>query len=525
MVVGIFIDCEDSNKKKAEYVFKHVFNVLGIPCQLSRDDIGLTNSKSQINIYYGRKGYSNQPSEINPRGLIINISSCILSNPLPDWHLSLPAIDYISPDVNDKTPVFYNHGSVDSQNGETLYKYSSDGKPAIQVRKDQKGTVIDIGFDIIMSAFFLLSRLEEIISKPRDVHQRYSANQSLALLNGFLHQPVVDKYVGIFQKLLNLGRPSGVKLEPEPLWPDKKEFAVCLTHDIDTISTQTPREFFARSFQSARFIVRMRFREAREKVFNALKPIFQKQSPQLTFKTIIDLEKTHGFKSSFYFCGGGKGYQIDYDLRNKNIVDIIHYIQACGWEIGMHGSYDSYNNKELLLAEKTKLETVLGRNVSGIRQHFLRFDPSKTWHIQSEVGLKYDVSLGYPDQTGFRAGTTLPFYPYGFVDDTSLPILEMPLVFDDTSLFEYLQYNPQQALDHAKLCLDTVKKYHGVCVLLWHHDDFKGYERRPQWGEVYSKLLDHLSRQNAWVTSGEEITAWWTNRKHRIEKSDFSRSG
>ena len=47
-------------------------------------------------------------------------------------------------------------------------------------------------FDIFAASFFLLSRYEEYLPHVRDVHERFTAEQSLAFKYRFLEKPVID---------------------------------------------------------------------------------------------------------------------------------------------------------------------------------------------------------------------------------------------------------------------------------------------------------------------------------------------
>ena len=46
-------------------------------------------------------------------------------------------------------------------------------------------------------------------------------------------------------------------------------------------------------------------------------------------------------------------------------------------------------------------------------------------------------------------------------------------------------------------------------MLLWHNSSFDPLCGWAGWKEVYERVLEHISEQNAWVTSGREIVEWW----------------
>ena len=53
----------------------------------------------------------------------------------------------------------------------------------------------DLPFDPFAASFYLISRYEEYLPCVKDQHDRYPATNSLAYQEGFLQQPVVDKWV------------------------------------------------------------------------------------------------------------------------------------------------------------------------------------------------------------------------------------------------------------------------------------------------------------------------------------------
>ena len=63
-------------------------------------------------------------------------------------------------------------------------------------------TSCDAGFDIFSAVFYMVSRYEEYLPFTPDTHGRFKASDSLAYRNGFLQQPVVNKWINIFENYL-----------------------------------------------------------------------------------------------------------------------------------------------------------------------------------------------------------------------------------------------------------------------------------------------------------------------------------
>ena len=116
-------------------------------------------------------------------------------------------------------------------------------EPSVPVLYGQPGLVknaelLHLNLDIFGSAFFMLSRYEELITKDRDNHDRFPAWASVALKANFLDRPVVNEYLEILWQCL------------QQLWPDleRKERKA---HNVITCDTDWPFDPAAYCFKSA----------------------------------------------------------------------------------------------------------------------------------------------------------------------------------------------------------------------------------------------------------------------------------
>lgn len=285
-------------------------------------------------------------------------------------------------------------------------------------------------------------------------------------------------------------------------YPEGKKFAVCLTHDIDSIQAG----FKSCMFNSAVTTLKGDIKSTSDNISYILN---KKRYPDWNFKEIMELENKYDAKSSFYFLALRAGEK-DHNYDIEDVADEIRFISDRGWEVGLHGGHQSYNNLEDLLEKKKRLEDVLGKEVIGYRNHFLRFKTPETWELLSQAGFKYDTTFGYADCVGFRNGMCHPFRPYNRNTDRQIEILEIPLVIMDcTMLRDYMRLNISDSWDITKKLIDTVEKYGGVITILWHNTYMKG-----EFLEFYEKILKYSYEKNAWITSGEEIYKWWSETEH-----------
>lgn len=325
----------------------------------------------------------------------------------------------------------------------------------------------------------LFTRQEEYNSLILDKYQRFP--YCLSKYRDIL-EPEVSKFL----------IKNGLKVE----YPDNKKFAVCLTHDIDSVY------FSKRGITSSAFnaIINGRIKNGLKIVFSKLN---KKWNPWWNFNEIMALENRYGAKSSFYFLALSKE-NFDFNFNIEDLNSDINNAADNGWEIGLHGGHEAYNSLDEIMEEKYKLETVLGREVIGYRNHFLRFKVPDTWELLSQAGFKYDSTFGYADCAGFRNGMCHPFKPFNLDKDEEIDILEIPLIVMDSTLFEYMRLNMQGAWEIIKRLIDTVEKYNGVITILWHNTYMTNENLR-----FYEQILKYCNGKNALMTSGEEIFNFW----------------
>ncbi|MCJ7634681.1 hypothetical protein MUP77_20110, partial [Candidatus Bathyarchaeota archaeon] len=209
----------------------------------------------------------------------------------------------------------------------------------------------------------LFTRNEEYSPMFLDNHQRFPYYMSR-------NRDVLEPRVSAF--LIE----NGLKVE----YPEGRRFAVCLTHDVDAV-------YFSKAeigFSAATSLARHQAKNALKTCFNMVR-----WKPLWNFNDIITLEEKYGAKSSFYFLAL-EDHDLDFNYRIQDLENELGNITDQGWEVGLHGGHDAYNNLSEIRIEKERLEKALGREVIGYRNHFLKFKVPTTWELLSNAGLKYD---------------------------------------------------------------------------------------------------------------------------------------
>lgn len=297
------------------------------------------------------------------------------------------------------------------------------------------------------------------------------------------------------------------------LWPDGHPFAVALSHDVDRVAKRWQFAYYL-----ARAIARRQPRQLWRQI-QSLGALLRGDDPYWNFERIMTLEDELGVRSTFFFLNergaaslfrprslmlfGGR-----HSLHDVRIQQVIHELHSGGWEVALHGSYDSYRDPSLLRREKEQLEAILGEPVNGIRQHYLNLDIPDTWHRQASVGFVYDSTLGFSDQVEFRWGMPHPFYPKDPLTGEEIPLLQIPLGIMDVPLMQ--MRDPWEA---AWPLIDLVEEEQGVLTLNWHQRVFNpwGFQEHQ---EMYVRIVRECQKREAWVVPLGAIADWW--KRHTL---------
>ena len=362
----------------------------------------------------------------------------------------------------------------------------------------------------------ILDGYYEANSLPKDFSEDHVVPDfAFNILNsmGLLYKPIVDE--AFLSK--NMQKPE---------WPEGKPFAVCLTHDVDDVSyfsfRQSLRPLTApfnglnNAQDKLKRLINLAFyalRAFKNQFFN---------DPLHCYERWLENEKEFGARSTFFFWPGWKNvtkhHWTDpyYDLNDRVIFDgnlctvaeMIQEIHCRGWEIGLHASWYAYNDVDELKVQKNALEKTLGYPVCSIRQHYLHYDIRITPRVHAAAGFKFDSTLGFNNNIGFRFGTCYPWNLFDFGSQKKLPILEIPLIMQDVAMLnpsKGMCIDSVMAFRYVLLITEEIEKVGGVLTLLWHPNEIVN---RESW-KLYLKILNYLREKNAWITSLQEVGRWW----------------
>jgi len=336
----------------------------------------------------------------------------------------------------------------------------------------------DIGFDIFSAAFYMISRYEEYLPFNTDAHGRFPAFESLAFKNGFLEIPVVDQWIGLLQKHL-----KSVFLKMEF---GITSMSVLPTYDIDVAYKFEGRNFLRWMGGSCKSLIEGKIKTLGKRLMVLVNA---KQDPWDVYNFIeSDLK---GCNAWFFFLSGTNTMN-DRNLNplNKKMQLLFKRVSAFG-KIGLHPSYHSFKNLQLIQNEKFQLEKASGCRITGSRQHFLKFVFPDTFLNLLEAGITKDFSMGFPEAPGFRAGTAYPFYFYDLKNERKTALQLFPCCWMDYTFDYYLKQKSDQAISKALELISIIKKTGGIFIPVFHNDLLELWSQKQRHSTIIAELLKH----------------------------------
>lgn len=348
-----------------------------------------------------------------------------------------------------------------------------------------------IHFDILGLIYWMLSRQEEVAGTDRDKNDRFPASASHAFRHAYLDRPVVDEWLEILRQVVRRQWP-GIQFK-------QQQFCMRVSHDVDCPS----RYLFVQPMQLLRNMAADVLK--RGDILNvvyapwirfASDRYLHPMDPANTFDWIMDLSDLYGLTSSFYFMCGRTSLHMDamYDLQHPAIRNLMRRIYVRGHEIGLHPSYNTYQDPLAIVSESQRLRRVCAREgieqpTWGGRMHCLRWDHPTTMYGWEHAGMTYDSTLGYADRAGFRCGTCFEYPAFDPVADRALNLRLRPLIAMECSIMarRYMGLGSStEALTEFLHLKNACRVVGGCFTLLWHNSELLIRAER----ELYQAVLE-----------------------------------
>jgi len=274
----------------------------------------------------------------------------------------------------------------------------------------------------------------------------------------FPHWPIEEKLEDMKRDILKNLRKGKDKIPFIWFWPHGKNFAVVLTHDVET----------SRGLSN--------------------------------IETICGIEKKYGFRSSWNFVP--ERYTVN--------TELLEGLSNDGFEIGIHGlKHDGklFNSKQIYERRMNQIEKYASEwGAVGFRSPSTHRNPD--WMIN--MPFEYDSSFPDTDPYEPQPGGCLSIFPF-FIGN----LLELPITLaQDHTLFEILGYKD---ISIWKQKIAWIEKMNGM-VLLVVHPDYMFTDIRLGLYEDFLKILSQKS--DFYHALPCDVANWWRRRDRSNIKFD-----
>ena len=214
-----------------------------------------------------------------------------------------------------------------------------------------------------------------------------------------------------------------------------------------------------------------------------------KKDPYDTYEKILEIHKKYKLKTIIFFLLANYG-RFDRNVSSKSIKyqSIIKYLKSF-LDVGIHASFSSNWNFKNLNLEINRLSNIVKEKITKNRQHYLVLNLPYSYQNLIANNIDKDYSMGFPDEPGFRAGTSHSFNFFNLQDNTSTNLLVHPFCVMDVTLMNYLKLKPEKAFSLIKLLIDEVKNVNGCFISIWHNESFQDSMQFNKWHNVYEDMI------------------------------------
>jgi hypothetical protein len=239
---------------------------------------------------------------------------------------------------------------------------------------------------------------------------------------------------------------------------------------------------------------------------------------------ILARERALGVRSSFQVAVARRHPKdVNYRIDSDAVRDYLLAVRDAGFELCLHGSYRSTETRHWYVEEAELFARRLTRPI-GSRQHYLSFDYDMLFLAQEQAGIRYDMSMGFPDATGSRSGFSYPYFPYCLERDRPYQVLEVGLFLMDATLRGYLRLRARAAGERIAQVLDDLQRKSGCASVVWHPIVFGG-ARDPGYDTLFWDMVQRIRDTGGMAADGATVNGLWRARASRYASFPFAMTG
>ncbi len=335
-------------------------------------------------------------------------------------------------------------------------------------------------FDPFAASFYLASRYEEYLPYKPDRYGRFTADGSLASKHGFLEKPVINIWAAKIRDIIMQYYPGTEFI--------KGEYQYVSTIDIDAAWSYKGKSLWRTGGGIARDFLHSDWNALKERIAVRLG---RRKDPFDTFDYQLEMKKKLGFRSLYFVLFADYGpLDKNISFRNNRFQILIKSLADYA-EVGIHPGFASNKEHWRLPQEVKRLSTVLNREITFSRQHFLKLNFPETYRNLLSLDIRNDYTMGFAAQPGFRAGICSPYPFFDLEHNKETKLMIHPFAFMDGTLKDYLNLDAETAIRKIKQLVDEVRAVNGTFISLWHNDSLSNTGAWAGWRTVYEEMLHY----------------------------------
>jgi hypothetical protein len=344
--------------------------------------------------------------------------------------------------------------------------------------------------DVFAASFYLITRYEEY-NQPQTIENlgRFQYKNSLLYQSGLLQKPIIDFW------LMDIKREIQNKYPNLPLKENK--FCFIPSIDVDSLYYIKHKPVLRQYAALVKDLGLLKI----DNIKLRLKVLFNKLPDP--FYNIQTIELAHKELPNpciyFYHTANYKWPDNNINWYKQVVAASTKKLSKIGM-VGLHPSYASNFNEQLLHNEIKTLEQTMTLKVDVARQHYIIINWPITYNAYIKQGLQHDYTMGYSNANGFRAGTSRPFLWYNLQLEKVMPLTIHPFCIMDHVHQQNYKTEAGKMIAEWQNIISQLHACNGQLISVWHNHSLSNLPAYSGWNSLYQQFIN-LTKQKQQLPS------------------------
>lgn len=324
----------------------------------------------------------------------------------------------------------------------------------------------DVPFDIFSASFFLITRYEEYFPQVKDDLGRYSPYESIAYKNEFLNQPLMDLWIQKFARLILKVDMSTLSRKRIP----QKRIAI----EVASFNKYKKRGLIVNVTLFWKHLRKLRLNRAWKQLktlLNLHKDPYDNSSEIISNVKATRLGDYNSRKKLpemmfFFHLGAYNDFNTGVTYKSKSYVEAIKHI-ADYVKVGLRFSANTSRND--VHQEEKRFEELVKRPLQHTMAAYSKISMPGHYKLLVDTKTMEDYSMGYVNEPGFRASTSLPYYFYDLDYEVQTPLLIHPYSLHYNTMALMTRSGQQDTLRQIQA---AVRKVNGNFIIQFYYEHF-----------------------------------------------------